>query len=207
MHSQCSLLTRLYLSSIMWTLVMAKKEPMSRSEVVPSVLCSIFTITNSSQENLDLFLANAQCQHIFLAACRDSGFARMLEPYRYHTIASKITLVANGYIAPDIARLGWWTTTWPDVFGERANRTPLAEQKKRAAIAQVEQARCRQLGLVGIVNERLAQSILEVVRPVVKVSGRGFESFGLGVDLMSKALKGMPSEASPGIVKLVDDID
>lgn len=207
MRSQCSPSTKPYLSSTMWTLVMAKKKPMSRLEVFPSAPYFVSTMTNNTQENLDLFLANSQCRHIFLATCRDSGFARMLEPYRYHTIASKITLVANGYIAPDIARLGWWTTTWPDVFGERANRTPLAEQKKRAAIAQVEQARCRQLGLVGIVDERLAQSILEVVRPVVNVSGRAFESFGLGVNMISKSLKGMPSQASPGIVKLVDDID
>ena len=131
----------------------------------------------------------------------------MLEPYRYHTIASKITLVANGYIAPDIARLGWWTTTWPDVFGERANRTPLAEQKKRAAIAQVEQARCRQLGLVGIVNERLAQSILEVVRPVADVGGRDLQSFGLALHVVPTMPKKFPLETFQGIVELVDDVD
>lgn len=122
-------------------------------------------------------------------------------------MASKITLVSSGYVAPDIARLGWWTISWPDVFGEKASPLPLAERKKQAAREQLERTRCRRLGLVGTVDERLAQSILEVMRPMVNVGGRIIEPSVLGVNTIPKVPKIMPSESSQGISELLDDVD
>lgn len=89
-------------------------------------------------ENFHLFLSTPNCHAIFVAACLDNGFARMLEQYSNHTLArQKIVLVSPGYMAIEIQKLGLTETQWPTVF---AHRNPPAQvaaknQKEKAKLA------------------------------------------------------------------------
>lgn len=64
-----------------------------------------------------LFIGNAQCHTIFLAATTDNGFARMLELYAYNDKArEKTILVHNGWMANDFSRLNFEKVEWANVF-------------------------------------------------------------------------------------------
>jgi len=78
------------------------------------------------RENFHLYLSTPNCHAIFVAACLDNGFARMLEQYSDHPKArQKIVLVSPGYVAIEIQRLGFNEVQWPQVF---SIRTPPPEQ-------------------------------------------------------------------------------
>ncbi|KAI1614987.1 hypothetical protein EDD37DRAFT_630219 [Exophiala viscosa] len=73
------------------------------------------------RENFHLFLSTPNCHAVFVAACTDAGFARMLEQYADHPIAyEKIVLVTPGFATLEIEKLQFKQTVWPNVFGVRA---------------------------------------------------------------------------------------
>jgi hypothetical protein len=92
-------------------------------------------------EHFNLFLSTSNCYAIFLATCRDNGYARMLEPYSdVPGVRQKIILVSPGYIALDFMKLGLPEIVWPSVFArqelegelkKRNDRRKLEMQSKR----------------------------------------------------------------------------
>ncbi|KIV86976.1 hypothetical protein PV11_02549 [Exophiala sideris] len=73
------------------------------------------------RENFHLFLSTPNCHAVFVAACTDAGFARMLEQYADHPVAyEKIVLVTPGFATLEIEKLQFKQTVWPNVFGVRA---------------------------------------------------------------------------------------
>ncbi|KAK6384830.1 hypothetical protein LTS17_002393 [Exophiala oligosperma] len=69
------------------------------------------------RENFHLFLSTPNCHAIFIAACTDNGFVRMLEQYADHPFArQKIVLVSPGYIASEFQKYNFKSVTWPSVF-------------------------------------------------------------------------------------------
>lgn len=87
----------------------------------------------------------------------------MMEPYKLTAAANKITLVSAGYVAPDIARLGIRTVTWPEVFGKRTENLPQAERIKRDAREAATRHWNHELGLVGTVDEEAARRVVSMV--------------------------------------------
>lgn len=82
-----------------------------------------------------MFLSNPACHAVFVAACRDNGFARMLEPYRYHQGARhKIKLIGSGYVGKEIAELGFETVDWDSVFERK--QPPIEIRNKMAQIVE-----------------------------------------------------------------------
>jgi hypothetical protein len=75
-------------------------------------------------ENFELFLSDPQCRHIYLAACTDNGFARMLEPYQAHPARKRITLVSAGALVRSIANLRLNAVEWAEVFERRRRPGP-----------------------------------------------------------------------------------
>ncbi|EXJ69137.1 uncharacterized protein A1O5_08072 [Cladophialophora psammophila CBS 110553] len=72
------------------------------------------------RENFHLYLSTPNCHAIFVAACLDNGFARMLEQYSDHPVArQKIVLVSPGYVAFEIQKLALKVVEWPSVFAAR----------------------------------------------------------------------------------------
>lgn len=81
------------------------------------------------QETAHLFIANASCHAIFLAAATDNGFARMLEQYAYDEAArQKIVLVHPGHIVREISALGFEAVEWPSVF-QKTSLPRISRQK------------------------------------------------------------------------------
>ncbi|EXJ92203.1 hypothetical protein A1O3_00753 [Capronia epimyces CBS 606.96] len=69
------------------------------------------------RENFHLYLSTPNCHAVFVAACLDNGFARMLEQYSNHAVAyRKIILVTPGYMGLEIQRLGFKQVMWSSVF-------------------------------------------------------------------------------------------
>ncbi|KIW61025.1 hypothetical protein PV05_01192 [Exophiala xenobiotica] len=69
------------------------------------------------RENFHLFLSTPNCHAVFVAACTDNGFARMLEQYADHPFANqKIILVSPGYTALEFERFHFKHVEWPTVF-------------------------------------------------------------------------------------------
>jgi hypothetical protein len=89
-------------------------------------------LTHFGIENFHLFLSTPNCHAIFVAACLDNGFARMLEQYSDHALArEKIVLVSPGFMAFEIQNLGLREVQWPRVFAQRtATPEVLLKQKK-----------------------------------------------------------------------------
>lgn len=78
-------------------------------------------------ENFHLYLSTPNCHAVFVAACLDNGFARMLEQYSNHPLAhEKIVLVTPGYMGLEIQRLGFKQVTWSNVFATMAMSKDLA---------------------------------------------------------------------------------
>ncbi|KIX02225.1 uncharacterized protein Z518_08164 [Rhinocladiella mackenziei CBS 650.93] len=72
------------------------------------------------RENFHLYLSTPNCHAIFVAACLDNGFARMLEQYNDHPVAwAKIVLVSPGFLALEIQKLKFRQVLWPSVFSVR----------------------------------------------------------------------------------------
>ncbi|EXJ93885.1 hypothetical protein A1O1_02278 [Capronia coronata CBS 617.96] len=79
------------------------------------------------RENFHLYLSTPNCHAIFVAACLDNGFARMLEQYSNHPLAyQKIVLVNPGHMAFEIQNLGFKQVMWSNVFATMAMSKPLA---------------------------------------------------------------------------------
>ncbi|OQV09163.1 hypothetical protein CLAIMM_13323 [Cladophialophora immunda] len=77
-------------------------------------------VDDKIRENFHLYLSTPNCHAIFLAACLDNGFARMLEQYSDHPMArQKIVLVSPGYVALEIQKLALNVVEWPNVFAVR----------------------------------------------------------------------------------------
>ena len=98
------------------------------------------TDTHFAAENFHLFLSTPNCHAVFVAACTDAGFARMLEQYADHPVAyEKIVLVTPGFATLEIEKLQFKQTVWPNVFGvrtlskEEVLRREMALRKKRLA--------------------------------------------------------------------------
>ncbi|KAL2417858.1 hypothetical protein ABEF95_002185 [Exophiala dermatitidis] len=73
------------------------------------------------RENFHLYLSTPNCHAIFLAACLDNGFARMLEQYSNDPLAyQKIVLVTPGYMALEVQKLGFKQVMWSNVFATKA---------------------------------------------------------------------------------------
>jgi hypothetical protein len=129
----------------------------------------------TAAENFHLLLSNPHCHRIFLAACTDNGFARMLEQYQYHTAAyEKIVLVSPGYVESEIAKLGFREVKWPSVFLKKEPSNPsVKEQNRRGAFekARLEAAiHNNKIGLVGVKDERVAGLVLDTMK--VKWDGK-----------------------------------
>ncbi|ETI27295.1 hypothetical protein G647_09485 [Cladophialophora carrionii CBS 160.54] len=94
------------------------------------------------RENFHLFLSTPNCHAIFVAACLDNGFARMLEQYSDHPLArQKIVLVSPGYVALEIQRLCLKEIEWPSVFAKRMPPPDVAVKHEREkAKAQKQRA-------------------------------------------------------------------
>lgn len=141
-------------------------------EKIRGISCIFFAasyIFTNIPENFHLHLSNPYCHRVFLAACTDNGFARMLEQYQYHTAAyEKIVLVSLGYVESEIARLGFKAVVWPSVFVKKEAATPneirlkqlTAEERARREM----EAHHRRLGLKGVKNERAAAMVKETVQ-------------------------------------------
>ena len=115
-------------------------------------------------ENFQLFLSNPHCQHLFLAACTDNGFARMLEPYQYHSAREKVTLISTGHVGREIEKLGFNVTSWPLVFAPSKIPKAFAEiEAKKAWFATTEAAHNKSLGLVGIEDQRIRTLVMDAV--------------------------------------------
>lgn len=125
-------------------------------------------VTNVS-ENFHLHLSNPYCHRVFLAACTDNGFARMLEQYQYHTAAyEKIVLVSLGYVESEIAKLGFRAVVWPSVFGRKEPATQSVLQQKQKAVEEHArremEAHHRKLGLKGVKNEQAAEMVKQTMK-------------------------------------------
>ncbi|KAK5044738.1 hypothetical protein LTR84_010512 [Exophiala bonariae] len=98
-------------------------------------------VDDKIREHFHLFLSHPNCYAIFLAACKDNGFARMLEPYVDHpSIREKIILVSPGFKAPEIAGLPFTTIVWPSIFKtEVAPRDISIKTAKHAREKQIAQ--------------------------------------------------------------------
>jgi hypothetical protein len=98
-----------------------------------------------SAENFHLFLSTPNCHAMFVAACLDNGFARMLEQYSDHPLARrKIVLVSPGYVALEIQRLCLQEIEWPSVFAKRAPPPDMVvKHAKEKAKVQKQRARAQ----------------------------------------------------------------
>ena len=138
-------------------------------------VCVMFQGDLTLTENFHLLLANPCCHRIFLAACTDNGFARMLEQYQYNTQAyEKILLVSPGYVESEIARLGFREVVWPAVFAKKmspgpgSNKQQAKRQQRKAFDDKVKQEMVdhnKRLGLVGTQDRQIAGLITEIVKP------------------------------------------
>ncbi|ETN47160.1 uncharacterized protein HMPREF1541_01351 [Cyphellophora europaea CBS 101466] len=155
------------------------------------------------KENFQLFLSNPYCHQVFLATCTDNGFARMIEPYRYHISKTKITLVSPGYVCREIETLGFNIVIWPDVFSKRTQPPEVRQiEAKRSGRQASEAAHNKRLGFDG----SQAQWISALVRDLVpeseawttKIQNLGFQRSGnVGVRrpfrLMAKPINSLPT--------------
>ncbi|KIW66436.1 hypothetical protein PV04_05771 [Phialophora macrospora] len=95
------------------------------------------------RENFHLFLSTPNCHALFVAACLDNGFARMLEQYSDHPLARrKIVLVSPGYVALEIQRLCLEEIEWPNVFAKRVPPPDVAVKYAREKV-KVQNQRAR----------------------------------------------------------------
>lgn len=68
-------------------------------------------------ENGHLYLGCTDCHALFLAVCKDNGYARFLERYQENPVAKqKIVLVEAGAMAEEIKALKFKATSFPRVF-------------------------------------------------------------------------------------------
>ncbi|KAK5513699.1 hypothetical protein LTR07_008416 [Exophiala xenobiotica] len=85
------------------------------------------------RENFHLFLSTPNCHAVFVAACTDNGFARMLEQYGDHPFANqKIILVSPGYTALEFERFHFKHVEWPTVFAARTMPRETAIKRDKA---------------------------------------------------------------------------
>ncbi|KAJ9609809.1 hypothetical protein H2200_006138 [Cladophialophora chaetospira] len=124
--------------------------------------------TNPSTENFHLYLSTPNCHAIFLAACLDNGFARMLEQYNDHPIArQKIVLVSPGYVAIEIQRLGFTETQWPSVFAHQTPPPAVAanfeKEKTRIKLQRARVQRSASTPLMGGDNTTVLPKLLNMV--------------------------------------------
>ena len=99
-------------------------------------------------ENFHLYLSTPNCHAVFVAACLDNGFARMLEPYSSHLPSRrKIVLVSHGYMGLEIQHLGLPEVTWSAVFAHRnVPAHMIAKGQKEARVRASATARRLTLG-------------------------------------------------------------
>ena len=106
--------------------------------------CPLSDETDDHAENFNLYLSTPNCAAIFVAACLDNGFARMLEPYTGHEAAyEKIILVSPGHMALEMFKLDFKSVSWPSVFAPPDIRPEVLQRhrqevsKRKAAATQV----------------------------------------------------------------------
>ncbi|OAP59851.1 hypothetical protein AYL99_04853 [Fonsecaea erecta] len=135
------------------------------------------------RENFHLYLSTPNCHAIFVAACLDNGFARMLEQYSDHPLArQKIVLVSPGYVAIEIQRLEFKVVEWPSVFAVRTiPPDAVAKHKKEMQRARTQRSVSTPAMTSGDALSRLVPQLLDLVpawdpnRAMSKVSnGVGF---------------------------------
>jgi hypothetical protein len=123
------------------------------------------------KDNFQLYLSNPSCQHIFLATCTDNGFARMLEPYRYHEVKNKITLVSQGYMLREIEVLGFETIEWPDIFSRRLAPPEIrAKTARRQEEAARDAAHNMSLGMDGSRIRWVSDFVMDIVEDALEGS-------------------------------------
>ncbi|KIX93551.1 uncharacterized protein Z520_10729 [Fonsecaea multimorphosa CBS 102226] len=123
------------------------------------------------RENFHLFLSTPNCRAIFVAACLDNGFARMLEQYSDHPVArQKIVLVSPGYVAIEIQKLGLKTVEWPSVFAvQTMPANAVAKHKKemqklqKQRAARVQRSASTPATTSGDTRSSLAPQLLDLV--------------------------------------------
>lgn len=97
-------------------------------------------------ENFHLYLSTPNCHAVFVAACTDNGFARMLEQYTHHPEAyQKIILVSPGFMGLEIQKLNFKHTSWPSVF-ESKTMPPEAVLKQERELKKQQIAEMRATG-------------------------------------------------------------
>ncbi|KIW80972.1 hypothetical protein Z517_03995 [Fonsecaea pedrosoi CBS 271.37] len=122
------------------------------------------------RENFHLYLSTPNCHAIFVAACLDNGFARMLEQYSDHPVArQKIVLVSPGYVANEIQKLALKVVEWPSVFAVRSMpASAVVKHKKGTQKLQSQKARTqRSVSTPSIFSDetrsRLTSRLLDLV--------------------------------------------
>ena len=88
---------------------------------------------------MHLFINNPSCHSIFFAAASDNSFARLLEQYAYNESAKKkIMLIHHGYVAREIAELGFTAVEWPKVFAHHVDSLTASKTKREASVRELE---------------------------------------------------------------------
>lgn len=91
--------------------------------------------TDAHAENFNLYLSTPNCAAIFVAACLDNGFARMLEPYTGHEPSyEKIILVSPGHMALEMFKLNFKSVSWPSVFAQPDIRPEALQRHRQEAL-------------------------------------------------------------------------
>jgi hypothetical protein len=134
-------------------------------------------------ENFNLYLSTPNCHAIFLAACLDNGFARMLEQYTDHPTAhDKIVLVSPGHVAIEIFRLQFKTVVWTNVFAPaqispkqtNGSRTEHLRQEQMQRRKEMQQAHVEaQYGLSYGAQTQLAMKVprWDINNAIARASG------------------------------------
>ncbi|KAF2425321.1 hypothetical protein EJ08DRAFT_652114 [Tothia fuscella] len=66
------------------------------------------------EDNFALFAGNNQCEHIFFAACHNTSYLRLLQPYRDK--GDQITLIRGAFFCDEFATLGLEIEEFKSVF-------------------------------------------------------------------------------------------
>ncbi|KIW12134.1 hypothetical protein PV08_09409 [Exophiala spinifera] len=165
------------------------------------------------RENFHLFLSTPNCHAVFVAACTDNGFVRMLEQYADHPFAwQKIVLVSPGYVASEFQRFNFKSVTWPSIFDSARMPHEMAmkldQALRRKKVQKLLAYRAFSVGAPQAEPDLDYRDLLLTVLPRWNVnSGMGKVSQGLGLSMKPASALEWKIHEEPVNVLLNDDVD